>query len=104
MKKPYLVIPKVQKWYMDNRPEDVLLAKLDDGTIPVTVVDDGIEQKVYLSMDEGGNGGITELEVEILSDLEFKAVIVEDGVKRYTRIFRQPEKDAWIEWREVDEK
>jgi hypothetical protein len=77
----------------------VLLAKLDDGTIPIRVTDDGVEQDAYLSMDDEQER--TELEVEILSDLEFKAVILEDGVKKYTRIFRQPEKDAWIEWREV---
>jgi hypothetical protein len=101
MKKPFLVLSKVQKWYMANRPEEVLLAKLDDGTIPITVVDEGLEQKVYLSMEDGGNGDKTELEVEILSDLEFKAVIVEEDGKTYSRVFRQPEKDAWIEWREV---
>ena len=99
MKKPFLVLSKVQKWYMANRPDQVLLAKLDDGTIPIRVTDDGVEQDAYLSMDDEQER--TELEVEILSDLEFKAVILEDGVKKYTRIFRQPEKDAWIEWREV---
>jgi hypothetical protein len=100
MKKAFLRIAKVKEWFFKNRPEDVLLAKLDDGTIPVKVIDDGVEQDVYLSLEDEQE--IMELEVEMINDLEFKAIIKnDDGSQRYLRIFKQPEKDAWIEWREI---
>jgi len=107
--KPYLVLNKVKEWYIQNRPEEVLLAKLEDGTLPVSVIDDGVEQSVYLSFNEGDDT-IFELEVEIIDDLRFKAIIDEDidrpdlemsKHKTYERIFTQPEKNAWIEWREI---
>jgi hypothetical protein len=108
--KAFLNLEKARDWFLKNKPEDVLLAKLDDGTLPVKVIDDGVEQNVYLSFNEGDDV-IFELEVEIIDDLRFKATIDEDihtdldisKHKKYERIFTQPEKDAWIIWREVDE-
>jgi hypothetical protein len=100
--KPFLSINKVREWYIKNHPEQVLLAKLDDGTLPVKVVDDGVEQNAYLSFDETDDSGRLELEVEILDDLRFKAIIHQNGEnvdKSFVRIFTQPEKDAWIEWK-----
>jgi hypothetical protein len=100
--KPFLSLNKVRQWYINNHPDKVLLAKLDDGTLPVRVIDDGVEQDVYLSFDDDDDNGRVELEVELIDDLKFKAVIDEDGdfpKKLHTRIFTQPEKDAWIEWK-----
>jgi hypothetical protein len=100
--KPYLSLNKVKEWYIKNRPEEVLLAKLGDGTLPVRVIDDGVEQDVYLSFEDDNDSGRVELEVEMLDDLRFKAIINEEDdfpKKLHMRIFTQPEKDAWIEWK-----
>ncbi len=100
-----MTIKKVREWYLRNNPEKVLLAKLDDGMMPIRVVDDGVEQDVYLSFDEENDIDIFEIEVEVIDDLRFRAIIrhnLEDpNSQKYERIFTQPEKDAWIEWREV---
>lgn len=102
MLRPFLSIKKVKQWFIDNKPEDVLLAMFNDGTIPILISDDGVEQLVYLSMDDDSDNGVSEIEVEIIDDLRFKALIVpsEEG-DPYTRVFTQPERDAWIEWKEV---
>lgn len=98
-------INRVREWYLKNSPDKVLLAKLDNGMMAVRVVDDGTEQDVYLSFDEETDGIVFEVEVEVIDDLRFKAMIrhnYEDpNSQKYERIFTQPEKDAWIEWREV---
>jgi hypothetical protein len=108
--KPFLSLKKVRDWYHNNRPDLVLLAAFDDYTIPVRVVDDGVEQDVYLEIDltdSSSQDGLSELEVEIIDDLKFKAMIRQDyedpNSQKYVRIFTQPEKDAWIIWKEVDE-
>jgi hypothetical protein len=100
--KPFLSLNKVKEWYMDNKPEEVLLAKLGDGTLPVRVIDNGFELNVYLSFEDEDDAGLIELEVEMIDDLRFKAIIHEsDDVldRSRVRIFTQPEKDAWIEWK-----
>ena len=98
-------IKRVREWYLRNSPEKVLLAKLEDGTMPIRVIDDGVEQDVYLPFDEETDGNVFEIEVEVIDDLRFKATIRHDyedpNSHKYERIFTQPEKDAWIEWREV---
>jgi hypothetical protein len=105
VRKAFMTIKKVRQWYLKNNPEKVLLAKLDDGMMTIRVVDDGVEQDVYLSFDEETDGNVFEIEVEVIDDLRFKAMIRQDfedpNSKKYERIFTQPEKDAWIEWREV---
>jgi hypothetical protein len=105
MKKPFLVLKKVREWFTRNSPDRVLLAMLDDGTIPIRVVDDGVEQEVYLSFYDESDDNVFEIEVEMIDDLRFKAMIRHDyhdlNSQKYNRIFTQPEKDAWIEWRDV---
>lgn len=100
-----MTIEKVRQWYLKNNPDKVLLAKLSDGSMPIMVIDDGVEQEVYLYFDEETDGNLFEIEVEVIDDLRFKAMIRENfedpNSRMYERIFTQPEKDAWIEWREV---
>jgi hypothetical protein len=104
MRKPFLVLSKVKQWYIDNFPDKVVLAIFEDGTIPVTVEDDGVEEEVYLSFDMDENEQF-EIEIEMIDDLRFRALILEDldnpVSRRHNRIYTQPSKDSWIEWREV---
>lgn len=111
--KPFMSLKKVRQWYHDNRPDLILLAALDEGLIPVRVVDDGVEQDVYLEIDIANKekpeetSNMVEMEVEIIDELRFKAMIrsnYEDpNSQKYERIYTQPEKDAWIVWKEVEE-
>lgn len=106
MRKPFLSIKKVRQWFLQNSPGEVLKAKLGDGTTTIVVSDDGVEQEVYLSFDEETDGEVVEMEVEIIDDLRFRATIEDkrdDGEVRgtFVREFTQPEKDAWIVWKEV---
>jgi hypothetical protein len=104
---PFLSLQKVRSWHLENKPGEVLLAKLDDNTMPIRVVDDGVEQDVYLSFDEETDNGLLEIKVEMIDDLRFKAIIRHDyknpDSQKYERIFTQPEKDAWIVWKETED-
>lgn len=114
-KKYFIVLNKVRKWYMENKLGDVLLAVLNDGTIPIRVIDGDREQDVYLEI--GPDGGpirqepITEIEVELLGNGRAKGIIQEykdnnindkDG-DPFERIFIMPDDESWIEIREIDD-
>jgi hypothetical protein len=114
IKKYFLVLKKVRKWYMENKTDEVLLAALNDGTIPIRIIEKNVEQDVYLEI--GPDGGplredepITEIEVELLGDGKAKGMIQEytDNGDRdgdpYERIFIMPDDESWIEVREIDD-
>jgi hypothetical protein len=114
MKRYFISLKKVRQWYLDNKEDEVLLATLNDGTIPIRVIDNDREQNVYLEISPDGGPlreePITEIEVELLGNGRAKGMIQEytnngdkDG-NPFERIFIMPDDESWIEVRETDNK
>jgi hypothetical protein len=114
MKKYFISLKKVRQWYLDNKKDEILLATLDDGTIPIRVIDNNREQNVYLEIaPDGGpiseNEPVTEIEVELIGNNMAKGMIQNhdnDGDKDgdpFERIFIMPDDESWIEIREIDD-
>jgi hypothetical protein len=97
--KAYLSKEKIIAWFMKNNPEEFLLAKLNDGQ---RIDKNTSYDTSWIEMYNGQEVSIDERNKLILRFSGKEETRFGEGYDRMVslQIF-QPEKDAWIEWRDV---
>lgn len=95
--KAYLSKKKIEEWFMRNRPDELLLAKLKDGE----KIDENTSYDVsWMDRYDGREVLIDERDNLILRVSESKETRLGKGYESIESLaIVQPEEDAWIEWR-----
>jgi hypothetical protein len=95
--KPYLSKKKIEEWFMENDPEDFLLAKLKDGE----EIDENTRYDVsWIDRYDGQEVFIDKRDNLTIRISESKETRLGKGYESIVSLeIVQPFEDAWIEWR-----
>jgi hypothetical protein len=102
MKKYFLTTKKIKNWYMNNKQEDVLLAKLKDNLLPIPCIENGIKTEIYLDITDNDIEEDYRFQVGKIDKLSYVITIIkENDQDTISRVFNEPELGAWTEEEDV---